>query len=178
MTRPSHGRGGRQRRRLRLWHCGASLAVVALAALPGGLSAWQAGPPPAVVIWTLEAPASVRPAQVFDATLKASVVAGWKFYAVEQVAEGPRPLLVTTGDPAFVLAGPVRPDAPPRSVTDTIWSAVVAYHDRTTKFRVPLRPSPAAGPRIIQLKVRFQACSDEVCLRPATITVTRPVLIE
>jgi hypothetical protein len=176
MTRSSHG-GVARRRRHSLWRCTASLPVVALA-VSVGLSARQPGPPPAVVTWTLEAPASVRPAQVFAATLKASVVAGWKFYAMEQVVEGPRPLLVTTPDPAFVLAGPVRPDAPPRSVTDTIWSAVVAYHDRTTTFRVPLRPSPAAGPRVIQLKVRFQACSDDVCLRPATLTVTRPVLIE
>lgn len=178
MTRTSHGRGGRQRRRRCLWHCAALLPVVALAAPSVGVSAWQPGPPPAVVTWTLEAPASVRPAQVFDATLKATVVAGWKFYAMEQVVEGPRPLLVTAGAPAFVLAGPVRPDAPPRSVRDTIWSAVVAYHERTTKFRVPLRASPTAGPRIIQLKVRFQACSDEVCLRPTTVTVTRPVVIQ
>lgn len=176
MTRSSRPRGDR-RHRQSLSRCAASLPVVALAALAVELSARQPGPPPAVVTWTLEAPASVRPAQAFHATLNASVVAGWKFYAMEQVVEGPRPLLVTTADLAFVLNGPVRPDAPPRSVTDTIWSALVAYHDRSTKFHVPLRSSPAAGQRLIQLKVRYQACSDDLCLRPTTVTVTRPVRV-
>jgi hypothetical protein len=170
---------GRSRRRLRLWHCAGYLAalVAVWPAVSHGLPARQTDRPPAIVTWTLEAPPSVQPGRAFDATLNATVAAGWKFYAMDQTVEGPRPLEVTAADPAFVLVGPVRPDVPPRSVKDTIWSALVAFHDRSTRFRVPLRPSSTAGRQVIKLKVRYQACSDEICLRPTTVTVTRDVVL-
>jgi hypothetical protein len=177
MRRTARRAVGCRRRRLRLWHCAGYLAalVAVWPAVSHGLPA-QTDRPPAIVTWTLEAPPSVQPGRAFEATLNATVAAGWKFYAMEQTVEGPRPLQVTAAD-GFVLVGPVRPDVPPRSVKDTIWSALVAFHDRSTRFRVPLRPSSAAGRQVITLKVRYQACSDEICLRPTTVTVTRDVVL-
>jgi hypothetical protein len=97
---------------------------------------------------------------------------------MEQSVEGPRPLTVAAADPAFALAGAVRPETPPKTVKDTIWSALVAYHEGTTTFRLPLRPAATtAGDARLRVTVRYQACSDELCLRPTQMTLERPLVI-
>jgi hypothetical protein len=159
---------------IRLW------LAAALAAGPATATASGQGQskPPAVITWSLDAPAAVAPATPFTATLRASVQPGWKFYAMEQSVEGPRPMTVAAADPAFALDGPVKPDAPPKTVKDTIWSALVAYHDGTTSFSLRLRPATTtAGHARLRVTVRYQACSDELCLRPTQMTLEQPLVI-
>jgi DsbC/DsbD-like thiol-disulfide interchange protein len=137
-----------------------------------------AAKPDAVVTWALDAPATVRPGTSFAATLRASVAPGWKFYAMEQPAAGPRPLKITVADAAFVIEGAVTPDTPPVLVQDTIWSSLVAYHAGATAFRLTLRPSdPASRDATLRVTVRYQACSDELCLRPTQTTIERHLAV-
>lgn len=45
----------------------------------------------------------------------------------------------------------------------------------TTKFNVPA--SAPAGPAVISAKLRYQACTDRMCLPPKTVDVSLPVEI-
>jgi hypothetical protein len=134
--------------------------------------------PEAVVTWSLTAPPSVVHGQRFDATVKAGLKPGWRFYALEQSAAGPRPLRLSVADLAFAIVGTVTPDRAPIVEKDTVWSALVAFHDRPTEFRVPLRPADGTtGNSRLRLTVRYQACSEELCLRPTLTTLDAPVAV-
>jgi hypothetical protein len=169
----------RVQRQVRVWMW---LAACALPAALGAQSPGQVSesPPRAdtLVTWSLEVPDRVRPGRPFDARLEATVTRGWKFYASEQTVQGPRPLGVAAADVAFLVEGQPVPDALATKVEDAIWSGPVAYHDRDTSFRVVLRPANGVkGPTSVRLTVRYQVCSDEVCLRPMQTTVAAPVIV-
>jgi Disulphide bond corrector protein DsbC len=152
-----------------LWACCACARVA---------HAQDAVKPASVVTWTLEAPATASPSTPFTAMLRAVVKPGWKFYAMTQSAEGPRPLRVRSADAAFTIDDPITPNPPPKTVTDTIWSARVSYHERTTAFALPVRAARATrGEATLRVAVRFQACSDELCLRPTEMTLERHVTV-
>jgi DsbC/DsbD-like thiol-disulfide interchange protein len=159
-------------------------AVLAIGIAAPAAFAWQAattrpgGPPGPLVTWSLDAPPEVRREGTFAATLKAKVTPGWKFYGAEQTVSGPRPLGIAVADEAFAIQGKPIADIEPTRVKDTIWSEVVAYHERDTAFRVTLRPAgQGTGPATLRLTVRYQVCSDEICLRPTQTTLEAQVVV-
>jgi DsbC/DsbD-like thiol-disulfide interchange protein len=165
-----------------MWRAAAALLTIAMAA--PAASGWQAettrsgGPPGPLVTWSLAAPREVRHDGTFTATVKAKVTPGWKFYGAEQTVSGPRPLGIAVADEAFTIHGKAVADIEPVRVKDTIWSEMVAYHERDTAFRVTLRPvGQGTGPATLRLTVRYQVCSDEICLRPTQATLEAPVVI-
>jgi hypothetical protein len=159
----------------------ARVAIVVFCALCAyaGVAYGQEGiKPAAVVIWTLDAPAAVPPSEPFTATLRAVVKARWKFYAMTQSGEGPRPLRVRSADAAFAIEDPITSAPAPKTATDTIWSALISYHESTTAFTLTVRPaSTTHGDATLRVMVRYQACSDELCLRPTELTLEKPVAV-
>lgn len=157
----------------------ARLGVLLIAACGVGAHAvrqepGRGGKPEPVVTWSLSVPASATMDAPFAATVQATVKPGWKVYALEQTASGPRPLKITP-TAQFTLDGPVVPTPGAKTVKDTIWGELVSYHEGTTTFRVPVRPVPGSPePAPFALTVRYQACSDELCLRPMQVTLEVP----
>ena len=133
--------------------------------------------PTDVVKWTVAAPGAWTTA---GATLKLAVTAkiqdGWKLYALEQPAAGPRPLAFTTAKPFAVVTKGIA--APPAKVLkDPLFDANTRYYERDVVITVPISvPGDLAGIHEIPLEVTFQACGADICLRPFTQKL--PVQIE
>lgn len=137
------------------------------------------GAVPAPVSWTLLAPdelSSIPPGDRLEVTARAIVERGWYVYAMNQPVGGPTPLRITIpeGQP-FALGGPVTGPEPKRE-WDTAFEIDTAKHDGTVTFTVPLQvaASAAEGRTTLRVQVRYQACSDTLCLRPKTETLSLP----
>ena len=150
---------------------------VASAALCVGVLAAQAPPRP-VVVWTLNSPntTEVQPGARVEVSLRAAVERGWYVYAASQPAGGPTALRITlpAGQP-FALAGPVKAPAATRA-WDAAFELESAKHEGDVTFTLPLQVAPGAEPgrRPLTVEVRYQACSDTLCLRPRTETLSLP----
>ncbi len=135
---------------------------------------------PARVAWTLTAAddrPSVAPGSRLDVRARAAVEPGWYIYAMSQPPGGPTALRISVseGQP-FTAAGPVAGPAPKRA-WDAAFEIESAKHDGTVTFTLPVRldAGAAAGQAVLKLQVRYQACSDTLCLRPTTETLSLPV---
>jgi DsbC/DsbD-like thiol-disulfide interchange protein len=155
-------------------HLMAVMCALAVTAAPGAA--------PAPVAWTLlgpAEPADARPGDRLEVTARATVERGWYLYAMNQPPGGPTPLRISVpeGQP-FALAGPVTGPEPKRG-WDTAFEIDTARHDGTVAFTVPLQIAASAeeGKTTLQVQVRFQACSDTLCLRPKTETLSLPIEI-
>lgn len=150
-----------------------TLAVASAPWLMPPLSARQAADgPPRVVQWTLEVIRAAADGGSVMAELRATPRRGWRVYGQAQPVAGPTPLTMTVLTPGVRHDGAVAADPEPDEKFDAVWSARVRLHTKTTVFRVPLRvPSDARGPGALRLRVRWQACSDDICLRPIETVV-------
>lgn len=127
--------------------------------------------PADVVKWSVDAPASVAPGRVAKITVTADVQPGWKLYAIEQAAEGPRPLAFEVPKSlAFDLARK-QIIAPAANIqNDDNFGLQTRYYEKQATFTVPLnvRASAPTGRHKVPLEVTFQACGQSICLRPYT----------
>jgi len=62
------------------------------------------------------------------------------------------------------------------SFSDKPVSVFTGDFEIVTKFKVPANAPP--GPAVITGKLRYQACTDSLCLPPKNIAVRLPVLIQ
>jgi DsbC/DsbD-like thiol-disulfide interchange protein len=152
-----------------------ALITVAVASAP-----WLAPPASArqtaaeasqVVQWTLDVSRAAAGDSV-TAELRAAPRRGWRVYGQRQPAGGPTPLTITVVTPGVRLDGEIAADPEPEEKYDAVWSARVRLHTKATVFRVPLRVSDVRGPGALRMRVRWQACSDEICLRPVQTIVS------
>lgn len=150
-----------------------TLAVALVPCRSPQLLAWQAADEaPRVVQWTLQAVRSAADGGSVVAELRATPRRGWRVYGQAQPAAGPTPLTITILTPGLRQDGPVTADPEPDEKFDAVWSARVRLHTKTTVFRVPLRvPADTRGTGALRLRVRWQACSDDLCLRPIDTVV-------
>lgn len=156
-----------------------ALLLAAAIALP---SAQTPSGPPTPVAWTIAASGKPKPAVPggrIEVAVRATVERGWYIYAMTQPAGGPTPLRITLaeGQP-FTVAGPVGGPEPKRA-WDSAFEIESAKHDGTVTFTVPVEigAGAASGPATLALQVRYQACSDTLCLRPKTETLSLPLEI-
>jgi DsbC/DsbD-like thiol-disulfide interchange protein len=128
-------------------------------------SAAAAKPDP--VAWS----AAVRERQE-DGTIIVAVSAriekGWYIYGMRQPEDGPAPLRFRGRAASGVAVGPVATPRP-RVAYDKGFRARVGKHYDMPSFFVPVRLSRAATH--VPIEVRYQACNDDVCLPPRTVTV-------
>jgi len=137
--------------------------------------------PDNVVLWSARL-ASERPlkaGQKVAAVLDASIEPGWHVYAITQPPGGPTRTQISVPMGQVVkLAGNIT-GPKPQSAYDSTFSMQVESYEEAVSFRVPLAVSADAKPGAIEstLDVRFQACSDRLCLPPATKHVPLNVTI-
>lgn len=163
-------------------HIRAHTVGILLIALLGGLASAAQQAPPAAITWSValaDPRRVVAPGQVVEVTARAVVERGWYVYGMAQPAGGPTPLRFTVpeGQP-FALAGPVTGPEPVRG-WDAAFEIETARHADTVEFVVPVRveEGAAADKAPLTVQVRYQVCSDTLCLRPKTESLVLPVEI-
>ena len=154
-----------------------AISVASAALLAVGVANAQAPPRP-VVAWSLQSAngTEVERGGRAEVSLRAAVERGWYVYAATQPAGGPTALRITVPDgQPFALAGPVKAPAPKRA-WDAAFEIESAKHDGIVNFTLPLQVAAGAEPgrRTLSVEVRYQACSDTLCLRPRTETLSLP----
>ena len=106
----------------------------------------------------------------FNARISAKIKDGWHLYSTEEPASGPRPTVISVpkGQP-FEMSGDI--DSPiPISAMDQNFGVKTEYYERSATFVIPIRVTGQApsGPQKLLIEVRYQSCSDQLCLPPKT----------
>jgi hypothetical protein len=152
--------------------------VVACVALAGcGAEAANSQGPVQSAPDTVQWHAIVRPAATLQAgqrtqiELTGQILAGWHVYGLKQHAEGPIELRFKVDDnlAAQQLGGPTG-TATIRRV-DPGFGFEIQYYTGSLKLTLPIAVKPQATPgkQQIPVSVRFQSCSERICLPPATV---------
>ena len=140
--------------------------------------------PTDVVKWSAEGPpAAVSPdRRTVHVKVSAAIQPGWKLYAIAQPEGGPKPLTfaTTTGSPFKVSTGHII--APKSKVLkqDENFAVDTHYYESQAIFTIPVNVPReiGAGAQEIPLEVTFQACGNQLCLRPFTQKLPVKVSIE
>ena len=104
---------------------------------------------------------------------------GWNVYGLVQPSGGPTPRHVALDDnEAAQAAGAVSGTAPTRKHDPSLDLETQVY-TRSFILHLPVqvKQHPAAGKQSVSVSVRFQACSDRICLPPRTVHVPVPIEI-
>jgi thiol:disulfide interchange protein DsbD len=155
-----------------------SALVLSLALGGATVAAQPAGP---AVKWSASSPTSpVRAGGVATITVLADVQPEWHLYALTQPKGGPIPLEIKAakGQPFEVRAAKISAPAP-KAAQDENFKLETRYYDGPTTFSVPVSVAASAtdGRQMLSLEVRYQACSDTICLRPMTQTLQVPLVV-
>ncbi len=142
------------------------------------LSAAVAQRPTDVVQWSATPPAAaVAAGETAKIVLRAEIQGGWKLYALTQPAGGPQKLsiVVPKGAPYTLTEKQIVAPAP-KTMKDENFGTNSMYYEKAVEFTVPVAvPKDASGQVQIPLEVTFQACGNELCLRPFTQKLSVPV---
>jgi hypothetical protein len=136
-----------------------------------------ATPPPSaekVVAWTAIA-GTPRPgpheSRLVDVDLQLTVTGGWHVYSLTQLEGGPTPMSVTVSPP-YTLASIVTGPRAVKAKDSNFGIETETYSgEQIFKFSVEL-PNKQLDVPPVELKVRSQACSDNLCLPAKTTTLT------
>jgi len=99
--------------------------------------------------------------------VKGYIVAGWHVYSVSQKPGGPKPLSFELADDTGFSLGPAK-GPKPQSGYDAEFRMATETYSGAPAFTIPVRWTRPLNSRSTQLKlvVRYQACSDKLCLPP------------
>lgn len=124
-------------------------------------------------------PAVVPPGSTFTVEVSMSIEDPWHVYGL-YAAGGPVPTSVALDEsPGFASAGaPSEPE--PHMIYDNGFQLVLPMHPGRPVFRLPVTVSPEVPPgqHTLSVEVRYQACNDTTCLRPARETLAVSVTID
>jgi len=105
-------------------------------------------------------------------TLRADLEEGWHLYAMEQPPGGPIATTIKTPkDSAYAIAGPIS-SGDPISQFDSNFNIDTKFFKTNAEFDIPLEFSTSIDADKIELDVRFQLCTDKLCLPPQTVRVS------
>ena len=126
----------------------------------------QAQRPSEIVKWSANVTGSTP--KTVSATLTATIQDGWHVYAISQPSGGPTPLKISTpADSSYSLERPVAETTVVRHF-DPNFNMETIYYLKTASFTLPMKGPGAAANDTVPIDVRFQACSDRLCLPPYT----------
>jgi DsbC/DsbD-like thiol-disulfide interchange protein len=126
----------------------------------------QAQRPPDIVKWTAHLTQQSASAATID--LSADIQSGWHVYALSEPTGGPNPLTVSLPEgEAFALNGPVHESAPTRHF-DPTFKMETAFYLNHVQLIASIKKSKGETATSIPINVRFQACSDNLCMPPYT----------
>jgi DsbC/DsbD-like thiol-disulfide interchange protein len=165
-------------------HWRTAIALVAVGATFGWsfhVRAQEAAPQP--VQWSAKfasSPSALHPGAKVTLNLTASIDSGWHVYAVSQPPDSPviaTDISVPAGQP-LALSGDI---AAPQAISrmDPTIGKQTDFYEHSAAFTLPLKvdKKARAGKHSFEVDVRFQACSDRLCLPPRTEKIETPVSI-
>lgn len=126
------------------------------------------------VVWSLEAnrvKQPLHPGDKFSVVLVASITRGWHLYSISQPPGGPTATVITIPkQQPFLLANEIKGPEPEKTF-DPNFQMEIEFYEESASFTIPLvvAASTAAGKQELQVTVRFQSCSDRLCLPPTTL---------
>ncbi len=154
-------------------HC--AVVFVALVFMQGAQAADAptAPQPPETVQWHVSVSPAVtlQPGQRSSIELTGQILEGWHVYGLKQHPDGPTELKFKVDENQVV-----QPTGPP-SGTETIrrmdrgFGFEIQYYTNSLKLSLPIevKRQVNAGRQQIPISVRFQSCSERICLPPATV---------
>ncbi|MEP6905530.1 MAG: protein-disulfide reductase DsbD domain-containing protein [Gemmatimonadales bacterium] len=157
-----------------------SMLVPAIAIIAGCKPAARETDSNNPVRWMLSpAVAELRPDSVTPVHLAATIDNGWYIYAITQKTGGPTPMTVGVApSPPFSISGEVTSPAPV-VVFDKEFNMNTERYEGAPSFIVPVATTIASGPQpdSLDVKVRFQACNETLCLPARTVKVSSRVQV-
>jgi DsbC/DsbD-like thiol-disulfide interchange protein len=147
--------------------------IVVVSLLAATVSAQR---PQDLVRWTARAPdARVQPGGTATLTIVAEIADGWHVYALTQPQNGLQPLTIATSRAQGFEVRAAAIDAPlPAIATDPATKLETQSYAGSVTLHVPLNvPRRAAkGAHTVPVEITYQTCSDSICLRPHTETLS------
>ncbi len=132
------------------------------------------------VHWTAEIDEeSLAPGAKVTVAVKATIDAGWYIYSITQGEGGPVPSKISlSADQPFTLAGKVKGTKPVVKF-DQNFQMQVEVHEGKVSYTVPIQVSAEVGADVSEMEVRarYQACTNRVCLPAQTEKISVPVKI-
>jgi len=115
---------------------------------------------------------SYKPGDSVTVKLNVTLEEGWHLYAMEQPSGGPIPTSIKVPkDSALEISGPISsPD--PITEFDPNFKIDTKFFKDSAEFRVPLAFKSETAREDVELDVRFQLCTDRLCLPPQTVCVS------
>ena len=154
-----------------------SLAAVALALFAAGAA--EAQDP---VKWSAEiAQKSVAPGEKVTVVVKAMIDPGWYIYSLTQAKGGPvRSKISLAKEQPFSLVESKVTSTKPKIKFDENFAMEVEFHEKEVTFTVPVQVSSKAGPEVkeIQIRARYQACTNRICLPAQTEKISLRVTVK
>jgi DsbC/DsbD-like thiol-disulfide interchange protein len=151
------------------WRGQLGVGLMAFCCAPASLAA-----PPNPVHWSVRnVPAKVvNPGGKFAVALDAQIDAGWHIYTMDEPDGGPISTQVGLAD-----TDPVRllsvDESTPQMMADPGSHQPVGVFTGSAGFTLHLQmpTSPLAKGTVLHMQIRYQSCSDRVCLPPRTVAV-------
>jgi hypothetical protein len=111
--------------------------------------------------------------------LTADIQEGWHVYGLAQLSGGPTPLHVALDDNETLRAAGAVSGTVATKRHDSSFDLETQVYTRSFILHVPVqvKQHPAEGRQSVSVGVRFQACSDRMCLPPRTVHVPVPIEI-
>ncbi len=111
--------------------------------------------------------------------VRATIDPGWYIYSITQGEGGPVPSRISLADEQpFMQAGDVKGTTPTVKF-DQNFSMEVEMHEGSVAYVLPVQVAADAGSDVkeIQVRARYQACTNRVCLPAQTERLSVPVTI-
>jgi DsbC/DsbD-like thiol-disulfide interchange protein len=109
--------------------------------------------------------------------LRATINPGWHVYSLTQASGGPVAMKVHLDpSPPFTLSPTIDGPKPERAFDQNFGIETETYSG-APEFRVPVEVGEGVDPArgVVTVRVRYQACTDKVCLPAKTETLTQPL---
>ena len=135
--------------------------------------------PTDVVKWSVDPVTAGASGGRLALLVTARIEPGWKLYAITQPKGGPKPLVFTVPAESTFKIDTKKIGAPTPKVLkqDENFAIDTNYYENEARFTVPvsLPQTLPAGSVEVPLEVTFQACGNQLCLRPFTQKI--PVVV-
>jgi hypothetical protein len=144
----------------------------------GAASAQAAGPPgaplpPETVQWhvALSPTATLRAGQRSSIELTGKILEGWHVYGLKQHPDGPTELQFRVDDNQIVQSRGAASGSEAIRRIDRGFGFEIEYYTNSLQLTLPIevKHEVAAGKQQIPVSVRFQSCSERICLPPTTV---------
>ena len=121
----------------------------------------------------------VKAGDRFVLELTAQIEKGWHLYSTERVEGGPTPtrIIIPSGQ-SFEMAGEI--DSPaPHSSYDPNFQIATDYYEGSVPFTIPLRAlaNSGASANKLHVQVRYQTCTQTICLAPKLLELEAQIKI-